>query len=142
MDNEKLTAIEGKMLFKEHGVFEVSVEGKLLLVNAKGPFNEQLVNLYQQALETCIATLQQYNNWSQIIVMHHLSLFTPEAEHALINSLIDRKLKGLSFSAVVLVNAEGQSLIEQQMARIYQCAGITFKFFDSVETAKLWIKDR
>ena len=32
------------MKFEEHGIYEMKVEGYLLLVDATGPFNEKLIN--------------------------------------------------------------------------------------------------
>ena len=89
------------MKFEEHGVYEMKVEGDLLLVDATGPFNEELINSYRYALESCIHFLE-IKQWNQIITLHEMSLFTPEAEEALTQSLIDRKSRGLVFCGVVI----------------------------------------
>lgn len=126
------------MHFAEHGIFEVKVDGRTLSVDATGPFNKELTASYGLAIESCIQTLEG-SNWNQIIILHQLSLFTPEAETILIGTLIDRKKRGLVKSAVVLINSEGKSLITQQMSHIYQTAEIEYSFFDSLESAQEWV---
>jgi hypothetical protein len=76
------------MIFMEHGLFKVKVEGKLLLVDATGPFNEELLIKYQKALESCIQTLE-LSEWNQIITLHQLRLFTPEAEQVLTHTMVN-----------------------------------------------------
>ena len=126
------------MIFMEHGLFEVKIEGKLLLVDATGPFNEELLIQYEKALETCIHTLE-VSEWNQVITLHQLSLFTPEAEQALINSLINRRSRGLIACAIVLMNVEGESLIKTQMSRSYDRAGVKHNFTTSIDDANEWL---
>lgn len=126
------------MHFAEHGIFEVKIENNSLFVDATGPFNEELTTKYGQAIESCIKKLEG-SDWSQIIVLHKLSLFTPEAAEVLINTLRNRKTRGLIKSAVVLINCEGKSLIVQQMSNIYQTADVDYSFFDSITEAQSWI---
>lgn len=126
------------MHFAEHGIFEVKIESSNLFVNATGPFNKELTKSYSLAIESCIQKLED-NKWNQIIVLHHLSLFTPEAETFLIETLMNRKKRGLVKSAVVLVNIEGKSLITQQMSNIYQTADVEYRFFESIDSAQNWV---
>jgi hypothetical protein len=126
------------MIFTEHGLFEVKIAGKLLLVDATGPFNEELLIQYQKALESCIQTLE-VSEWNQVITLHQLSLFTPEAEQMLANTLINRKSRGLMASAIVLMDAEGESLIKTQMSRCYNRAEVKHNFTTSIDNAKKWL---
>lgn len=125
------------MYFSEHGIFEVKVEGQLLLVDATGPFNEELILQYEKALETCIKTLE-VSEWKQIITLHDFSLFTPEAEKKLTQTLINRKSRGLIACAVVFINVEAEYLIKAQMSRCYNHAGIKHVFTSSINEAKKW----
>jgi len=59
------------MVFMEHGLFEVKIEGKLLLVDATRPFNEELIIRYEKALENCINALE-VSEWYQMITLHQL----------------------------------------------------------------------
>ncbi|OUR77166.1 hypothetical protein A9Q75_15725 [Colwellia psychrerythraea] len=126
------------MVFMEHGLFEVKIEGKLLLVDATGPFNEELLIQYEKALETCIHTLE-ISEWNQVIILHQLSLFTPEAEQVLTNTVINRRSRGLIACAIVLINVEGESLIKTQMSRCYDRARVKHNFTTSIHEANKWL---
>ena len=126
------------MVFMEHGLFEVKIEGKLLLVDATGPFNEELLIQYEKALETCIHTLE-VSEWNQVIILHQLSLFTPEAEQVLTNTVINRRSRGLIACAIVLINVEGESLIKTQMSRCYDRARVKHNFTTSIHEANKWL---
>ena len=127
------------MYFAEHGVFKVKVkvEDKILLVDATGPFNGELIIQYEKALESCINNLEA-SKWNQIITLHQLSLFTPEAEQKLTQTLINRRSRGLIACAVVLISIEAESLIKDQMSRCYNRAGVKYEFTTSVHGAKKW----
>ena len=122
------------MYFTEHGVFEVKIEDNILLVDATGPFNEELIIQYEKALESCINILET-SKWNQIITLHQFSLFTPEAEQRLTQSLKNRRSRRLVACVVVLKNIEGESLIKEQMSRCYKCAGVKHEFATSVHDA-------
>jgi len=126
------------MIFMEHGVFEVRIEGNLLLVDATGPFNEELIIQYERALEACIHTLE-VSQWNQVITLHQLSLFTPEAEQILTNTVINRKSRGLKACAIVLMNVEGESLIKNQMSRCYDHASVKHNYTTSIHDANKWL---
>ena len=128
------------MLFTEHGIFEVKVEHNCLHVDATGPFNEELAKHYQSAIEVCIQELES-GDWHQIIILRKLSLFTPQAETVLIDTLVDRKKRGLDKCAVVFIDIDGKSVVTQQLDKIYRTAGVEHQFFDSLSQAKAWLKD-
>ncbi len=125
------------MNFIEHGLFEVKVEGELLLVDATGPFNEELLIEYENSLEACIQNLE-VSKWNQVITLNQLSLFTPEAEQVLTNTLINRRSRGLAACAIVLNDVEGESLIKAQMSRCYNRAGVKHNFITSIHDANKW----
>ena len=126
------------MIFMEHGIFEVKIEGDLLLVDATGPFNEELIIQYEKALETCIHSLEA-SEWKQVITLHRMSLCTPEAEQVLTDTVVNRKSRGLTACAVVLMNVEGESLIKTQMSRCYDRARVKHNFTTSVHDANEWL---
>jgi len=128
------------MYFTEHGVFEVKIEDKILLIDATGPFNEELIIQYEKALESCIKNLET-STWNQIVTLHKFSLFTPEAEQKLTQTLKNRSSRRLKACAVVLINIEGGSLIKSQMSRCYNKAGVKHEFTTSVHDAKKWLAE-
>lgn len=127
------------MNFTEHGLFEVKTENNLLLVDASGPFNDELIIKYENALESCIQSLEK-SQWNQIITLHQLSLFTPEAEKRLTKTLINRCSRGLIACAVVFQNVEAESLVKAQMSRCYKNAKVKHVFSNSIDDAKKWLR--
>jgi hypothetical protein len=125
------------MIFIEHGIFEVKVEGNLLLVDATGPFNEELIKSYQHALERCISHLED-STWNQVITLHQLSLFTPEAENLLIKTLLNRKSRRLVACGVIVEGTECKTLLKEQLSRCYSNAGVQHQFFRTIDEAKIW----
>ena len=126
-------------MFPRHGKFHVETKSNVLLVSAIGPFNEELVQDYKAAVEAAIAQLSSYPQWGQIVILEKESLFTPDAERLLVQSLKYRKLMGLRTSAVVLhENVTARSLIVQQMSKAYAKDGIEFSFFDNLAEATKW----
>jgi hypothetical protein len=127
------------MQFVSHGVFTVKATNRRLFVDATGPFNEELAREYRAALESCIQSLE-HSPWQQLIVLHKLSLMTPEAETVFVDTLKDRKQRGLLRSAVVVDEGEGRSLVISQFGNAYQKADIEAHFFNSIGEANEWLE--
>lgn len=79
-------------------------------------------------------------SWGQIIVLHQLSFFTPEAERMLRETMAKRKQHGLQASAVVINQGEGRSLMMEQLSRCYRALDIKLAFFDSIDEGRTWLK--
>lgn len=125
------------LAFDEHGTFEVKVNNGVLLVDATGPFNKELVTKYRRALERCYSELKN-TRWHQIIILRQLSLFTPEAADELTKSLKYRKQLQLDRCAVV-IKSEIKNIVKDQMSRCYNKAMVTHEYFDRIEDAQEWV---
>jgi hypothetical protein len=117
------------------------MEGNLLVVDGIGPFNEQTITSFHAALNKAITTISS-KQWSQIIVLHAMSLFTPEAERQLCVTLIERKKQGLIKSAVVYGDTDCKSMIQTQLSRCYANVGIDHGFFETIDEAKTWLANK
>ena len=123
------------MKFIKLGVFEIETEAQLLLVDATGPFNDEVAKQYIEALESCIQQLE-VSQWNQIITLHQLSLLSPEVEKLFTSALIKRTTRGLKAVLLIVENVYFKSLVKEQMTRFYTKAGIEHHFFDSVFEVK------
>jgi hypothetical protein len=128
-------------VYGEHGLFTITMEGNLLVVDGIGPFNEQTITSFHAALNKAITTISS-KQWSQIIVLHAMSLFTPEAERQLCVTLIERKKQGLIKSAVVYGDTDCKSMIQTQLSRCYANVGIDHGFFETIDEAKTWLANK
>lgn len=102
------------MKFIKHGVFEIETEAQLLLVDATGPFNDEVAKQYIEALESCIQQLE-VSQWNQIITLHQLSLLSPEVEKLFTSALIKRTTRGLKAVLLIVENVYFKSLVKEPL---------------------------
>lgn len=124
--------------FAAHGSFTIELTTDRLIVDGKGPFNTEIVSHYESRIEQAIARFEG-KSWSQLIRLHGLSMFTPEAERKLEETIEYRFQRGLTASAVVVGDVEGKQLVMQQMGSIYKRVGVAFDFFDTDDDAHDWL---
>lgn len=127
------------MKFEQHGIYAVEVKGKVMIVDAQGPFNDELVKSYTQAVKSAVMHLSG-EAWGQIIILRGLSLFTPDAEQLLYDVTVWRKEHNLSASAVLMLNTEAKELVRSQISRIYEKASIEYGFYEDIESAMTWLQ--
>jgi len=126
------------MKFAEHGHYSIEQYNDFIVVDATGPFNEQLVLKYKKELQSIILGLNG-RKWQQIIIMNDMSIFTPEAENELCKTIELRKKHGLVSLAVVYGDKLCNVLINEQLSRCYLDSKMPHKFFDNLEKAKQWV---
>ena len=127
------------MKFEQHGIYSVEVNGRVLITDARGPFNDTTLQNYTRDVKKAVLHLSGAP-WGQIIVLHGLSLFTPDAEQLLFDSTNWRMERDLSACAVVLIEPEAEDLIRTQLSRIYGKAGLEHQFFPHQKAAMLWLE--
>jgi hypothetical protein len=126
------------MVFTEHGKFTIENHVDYLIVDATGPFNIELMYKFEKIL------IEQTNilsgrSWNQIIIMNEESLFTPEAEAYLCNTLAYRTSNGLAGSVIVQKKSLYSALIKEQLSRCYSKFDIAYTFVESLDEAKEWV---
>jgi hypothetical protein len=124
-----------------HGQYDIQIQGRILLVDATGPFNEAIVKSYLGDLQTAVETLAP-EPWALLAVFHDVSLFTPEAEAELIRVTRWRVGKGLSRCALTLIDIVGAEIVKDQLSRIYAAAGLEFEFFERIDDARQWLENQ
>jgi hypothetical protein len=71
------------MEFSQHGEFELSIDGRLLVVDVVGPWNLELIQNYTAQVAPLARQLASTGPWVLISVARRSVLFTPEAIEAL-----------------------------------------------------------
>lgn len=135
---DSATMVVCKSLFASHGSFSIELTDKCMIVDASGPFNKEIVDEYETAIQAAMETLTS-KHWGQIIRLHGMSMFTPDAENKLVETVKSRKQHGLKASAILIEDVEAKSLIIQQMSRVYEHCGVNFKFFEGLDDGLTWI---
>ena len=123
---------------KSHGTYTIELVGRVLMIDAVGPFNEDAVKAYSKDLNTYIEKLAP-DPWALCAVFRSESLFTPQAEEELKAVTRWRKEKGMKQVAVVFKDVKGLSILQDQMARIYEETNIPYAFFETKADAISWI---
>ena len=123
-------------MFKAHGEYSIQRKGLLLLTRCKGPFNTELVDKHNSEIATIIDHMP--SQWGQVIVIDEDSLWTPQAERRLCQSVSARKMRGLLVSAIVLENSGAKLILKDQISRVYDFAEVEHAFFDDTFDAQQW----
>ena len=123
-------------MFKAHGEYSIQRKGPLLLTNCKGPFNTELVDNHNSEIAAIIDSMPRH--WGQVIVIDEDSLWTPDAERRMYQTVSARKKRGLLVSAVVLVNPNSKAILRDQISRVYDFAEVEHAFFEHTFSAEQW----
>lgn len=123
---------------KEHGVYKIVLNDNILLTDAIGPFNQELIKHYNEELTNAIESIT-HDKWAQIIILHSMSMFTPQAEEEFLKTLKYRKSKGLQVVCLITKDCESSNLVKWQFEHMYSKFGISFSFVESYKDAELFI---
>ena len=126
---------------KPHGIYTIESSGRILFVDATGPFNDEVIRRYLKELMAEIEALAP-DPWAMFVIFRNVSLFTPEAERELtaVNKL--RKDLGMEFIALVFLDIVGAEILRSQIDRIYESAGVEHAYFDSSAKAREWLAEK
>lgn len=121
------------------GEYSIASQSNILQVDAFGPFNNSVTEQY---IDDMYQACEQFSSepWGLLISFHGNSVFSPEAEAALIKVNRYRVKHGLIASASVLIDSSTADIQQLQLRRIYQACNITFYVFSDVDSAKSWLE--
>ena len=94
------------------------LEGSILVVNAKGPFGQEIVARFAQELNSMIEVMP--DQWAQLNVIHQFALLTPEAEQDMSTLVPRRHAMGMVAIAFLLIYSQESLTFRSQMKRIYK----------------------
>jgi len=120
------------------GKYAIESKANILYVEAYGPFNS---NITEQYIEDMYAACEQFAGepWGLLISFYGNSVFSPEAEEALIKVNKYRVKQGLIANASVIINSTTADTQQLQLRRIYQAANVISYVFSDVESANQWL---
>lgn len=123
------------MKANEHGSYTIELEDNILFTDAVGPFNEQSIEHYNRDIKNAIESIKS-KKWAQIVVLHEISLLTPDAEKVFRKRLEYRKKMGLCVICLITNSCLASSLVQKQFSSMYSDFDIKHSFKDSYEEAK------
>ena len=119
--------------------YSITSQSNILQVEVFGPFNGQVTEKY---IEDMYGACEQFSGepWGLLISFYGNSVFSPEAEQALIKVNKYRVKQGLIANASVLIDSSTADIQQLQLRRIYQACNITFYVFSDINNAKSWLE--
>ena len=127
-------------MFIAHGEFHLEKKEQVIFIESRGPFNQEAVELYTLQMNDIMESFS--DNWGQIVTLHQDSLFTPQAEYSMKQALYVRKEKGLTASAVIILDEKARFVIQHQISRVYDEVGIEYIYINSADEAKCWLNKK
>ena len=128
--------------FKPHGSMDVQVSGRLNILEARGPFNKELVIAGDAVQEALDAVLNAQGRWGTVLVFKDSALASPEAVAeiaSIVKRRVDKGIRPVAIGLVVTPDVEGGAIMQSHYLAAYAKAGIPGKVFEDVEKAKLWV---
>ena len=110
------------MEFKPHGSFGLHRDGQVIVVEAAGPWNLELIQQYARDVLPIIREISADGPWGCIVIVKNSAMFTPEAAAALREAgFRTAKTSGrVAVSYVIPVDVEGASLAPTIIRHIYE----------------------
>lgn len=128
--------------FTPHGSMELQVSGQLNVIEARGPFNIELVRAGDLAQEQVDAQLQAKGRWATMLVFRDNAMASFEVL-AEVEAIVKRRVaKGLCPAGVALVlgpEVEGAALMGPYYRKAYTNAGILTQLFATPEAGQAWL---
>ncbi len=127
-------------MFHTHGEHKLQLNGNILTVEARGPFNIEQVDYYKNALQNELGNIKQ--PWGQLNKLHQDCLFTPQGEEEMYSTIKLRKDTGICAVAIFFVDGKPNSIAEQQLRRMYAIHDIKYRCFKKKTEATAWLKEQ
>ncbi len=121
-----------------HGSYLIEQSNNILLVEAKGPFNETTAEKYHQDIKSLTKNMTG-EPWGLLITFSGNSVFTPEAEEQLKETTRYRQKKGMIAIAAVILNSAYADTQQMQLQRLYHYSQLEFHVFSDSESATAWL---
>ena len=129
--------------FSQHGNVESRIEDNILINEATGPFNAEVIYALKQIQQDLLDILSARQHWAQIYTFHHSALCSPDTIDALSAYLADEKGKIKKPAATAFVmdqSVEGRAIMAAHYRHVYELAGLKFDIFNSLKEAQDWVE--
>jgi hypothetical protein len=131
----------GQVEFKAHGVFSLHRDGQVIVIEATGPWNLELIRQYAHDVQPVTRELASGGPWGAIVLVRNSVLFTTEAADALREAgFRTAKSSGrIAVAYVISPEVEGALLAPDILRRIYDGLN-TWAIFSELDQAMDWMR--
>jgi len=129
--------------FRPHGRVNFIKDGDLLICEAMGPFNKELLLAIAEAEREMIQQMQVHERWADIVVIKHNAMASPEALEEFTGYLCSLGRQNLNATVTAMViddSVEGAAIMTSRLIDAYMDAGVNLTVFKSLNDAKVFVK--
>lgn len=129
--------------FRPHGRVESRVYGNLVIHEAIGPFNLEIIEAIGTVLRELLLSMKQQGRWGQVIVFKKSALTSPDTLAALKAYTTQRRNEDLAPTATAYVldpSVEGANLMTAPFRHVYSESTEQFDIFSAEADAIAWVK--
>ncbi|MCO4205074.1 hypothetical protein [Aeromonas taiwanensis] len=131
--------------FRPHGLVEYVVLDNILVCEAIGPFNLELIGSAVSVESPLIDTLVKQGKWGDVVVFKQSAMASLEVLSSLTGYLrsLSTSMKMPSATALVISpKIEGSRIMTPHYRKCYADAGVEVAVFDDVDAALVWMQNR
>jgi len=125
--------------FAAHGEYTLKRCGRVVRVDAWGPWNVECAADYTRQLRACMEAMPK--PFGMIMVSHVQPILSPEAEEVLRLNIRHRVLLSCSAQATVFLDPSTELLAKLQYRHLYALEGLRHAIFHAVAPAAQWLID-
>ena len=138
-DNLQLTQ------FDAHGSVSLEIDGRILRVHARGPFNREFVETIAAMERPVFSQMTHGGPWVEIVELSHSVLATADALALFATHLQEKKAEGLapvSTAFVLKDTLEGATIMRERYMAAYAGANWPCAFFSHLAEAEAWARQK
>ncbi|MET3107130.1 hypothetical protein AAKU67_002972 [Oxalobacteraceae bacterium GrIS 2.11] len=128
--------------YNQHGRMESHVDNNILINEATGPFNAEIITAIQVIQHDLLQEIINHEQWAQVYIFHESVLCSPDTIEALRTYLAnfkDSRNKPVATAFVMGPEVEGSSMMGPHYRQVYEEVHLTFQLFSTKTQALAWV---
>jgi hypothetical protein len=129
--------------FRPHGRIHFTKEHNVLICEATGPFNRELIGALAELEHSMIGEMLAYEHWADIVVIKENAMASPEdliAFTEYLTSMGRNNMNSLVTAMVIGDEVIGADIMTHQIVDAYMDAGINLNIFKRLHDAKVFVR--
>jgi hypothetical protein len=129
--------------FRPHGRVTFTQDGNLLICEAQGPFNKELLEAIADIELSLVYEMQKCGQWADIIVIKENAMASSECLEAFteyLSTLGRANLHSLVTAMVIGDDVISADVMTNQFINAYTDAGLNLTVFKTLNDAKVFVK--
>lgn len=125
-------------VFYPHGIFGVTVDGRILVMRTRGPWNKDFVDMYCLTVAMEAASLEGAP-WGLLATISDEGMHTPDSFLAMQAQVAEQRKQGRCATALIFDHLNEERAVREMFKRMYQAVGEPHAFFTHEPSARQWL---